>query len=132
MAADTWESIFWDLPVSFICVIVLIATNSLQQTKFPSLQHLEINGHAHVFPNALRRLQKRHPNLRGLEYLDVHEIRRFLSESELAELDPIEVVHEPMDIEDMDSDDDPDSGEEFTEDPWEDDDAEDGNGDDED
>ncbi|KAJ6079055.1 hypothetical protein N7467_008808 [Penicillium canescens] len=115
VAADTWESIFWDLP-----------------TKFPSLQHLELNGHAHIFPNALRRLQKRHPNLQGLEYLDVHEIRRFLSESELAELDPIGVIHDPMDNEDMDSDDDPDSGEEFTEDLWEDDDAEDGNGDDED
>ena len=63
----------------------------------------------------------------------MHEIRRFLSESELAELDPIGVVnHDPMDNEDMDLDDAPDSGEEFTEDLWEDDDAEDGNGDDED
>lgn len=106
-------------------LLCLPSLTPLQQTKFPSLRHLEINGHAHVFPNALRRLQKRHPNLQDLEYLDVHEIRHFFSESELAELDTLGGFRNPLDNEDIDSDDDPDSGEEFNEDLWKDDDGDD-------
>jgi hypothetical protein len=55
----------------------------------------------------------------------VHEICHYFSESELAELDTLEGFHNPLDTEDMDSDDDPDSGEEFNEDLWKDDDGDD-------
>lgn len=35
VSADTWESIFWDLPVISICVIVFTVTNSPSTDKVP-------------------------------------------------------------------------------------------------
>jgi hypothetical protein len=77
------------------------------------------DAHAHIFPYALRRLQKRHPNLKDLECLEAHEIRRF-TESE---------VH---DEDDTDSDEDSDSQNDFNEDLRADNDADGANVDDED
>ncbi|KAJ5120363.1 uncharacterized protein N7515_009751 [Penicillium bovifimosum] len=56
--AEVWESIFWDI-----------------STKYPSLKELKAICPPYVFPNAIRRLQKRHPNLRGsLDQFEHREI----------------------------------------------------------
>ncbi|KOS47504.1 hypothetical protein ACN38_g1532 [Penicillium nordicum] len=61
MGPDAWESIFWDLP-----------------TNYPSLKELSFEFPPRVFPHAIRRLKKRHPNLRDcLGKLEVHEITHF-------------------------------------------------------
>ncbi|OQD86747.1 hypothetical protein PENANT_c007G04275 [Penicillium antarcticum] len=107
MSADVWESIFWDLP-----------------TKFPSIEYLDLGGYAHVFPNAVRRLEMRHPNLDGLEDLDVHEISRFHTKSE------VEGMHSAHGTDDMDADEDEDGLNIFNEGMGEDDDVDNGEGDD--
>ncbi|KAJ6139318.1 hypothetical protein N7471_005804 [Penicillium samsonianum] len=56
LGAEDWESIFWDLP-----------------TKYPSLQELEFEHPPRLFPYALRRLKKRHPNL--CDYLGKPKVR---------------------------------------------------------
>ncbi|OQD71317.1 hypothetical protein PENPOL_c001G03703 [Penicillium polonicum] len=62
LGADDWESIFWDLP-----------------SKYPSLKELEFDCTPRLFPYALRRLKKRHPNLcDSLGHLKVRWITKFL------------------------------------------------------
>lgn len=50
----------------------------LEQTNYPSLKELSFEFPPRVFPHAIRRLKKRHPNLRDcLGKLEVHEITHF-------------------------------------------------------
>ncbi|CAI7673521.1 unnamed protein product [Penicillium palitans] len=61
MGPDAWESIFWDL-----------------STNYPSLKELNFEFPPRVFPYAIRRLKKRHPNLRDcLEKLEFQEVTQF-------------------------------------------------------
>ncbi|KAJ5977920.1 hypothetical protein N7501_001262 [Penicillium viridicatum] len=62
MGPAAWESIFWDL-----------------STNYPSLKELEFDYTPRLFPYALRRLKKRHPNLcDSLGHLKVRWITKFL------------------------------------------------------
>ncbi|OQD70716.1 hypothetical protein PENPOL_c001G10399 [Penicillium polonicum] len=61
MGPDAWESIFCDL-----------------STNYPSLKELNFEFPPRVFPYAIRRLKKRHPNLRDcLEKLKFQEVTQF-------------------------------------------------------
>ncbi|KGO40962.1 hypothetical protein PEXP_087450 [Penicillium expansum] len=61
MCPDAWESIFWDI-----------------STKYPSLKELNFDHPPRVFPHAIRRFKKRHPNLQGcLKKLKAQEITQF-------------------------------------------------------
>ncbi|CAI7645490.1 unnamed protein product [Penicillium viridicatum] len=68
MGPAAWESIFWDL-----------------STNYPSLKELDFEFPPLVFPYAIRRLKKRHPNLRGcLEKLKFREVTQFFLNGVLA------------------------------------------------
>ncbi|KAJ5695893.1 hypothetical protein N7536_006305 [Penicillium majusculum] len=61
MGPDAWESVFWDL-----------------STNYPSLTELNFEFPPRVFPYAIRRLKKRHPNLRDcLKKLKFQEVTQF-------------------------------------------------------
>ncbi|CAI7593403.1 unnamed protein product [Penicillium glandicola] len=61
MCPDEWESIFWDLPI-----------------KYPHVPDISFAYPPRVFPNAVRRLKKWHPNLRDcLKTLQIREVIMF-------------------------------------------------------